>query len=101
ACRMDRRGGRSQRGDARVPSSGDRRRERSMKEFLYLKSGLRSLQWSTRFVYTVFLLFSLAGYAVMIALAAQRSGFGADSIAAYYAGDGSRQPAIYAKTTGE
>jgi hypothetical protein len=72
-----------------------------MKEFLYLKGGLRSLQWSTRFVYTLFLVFSLAGYAVMIALAAQRSGFGAESIAAYYGGDSAGQPAIYPKTTGE
>jgi hypothetical protein len=68
-----------------------------MKEFLYLKGGLRSLQWSTRFVYTLFLVFSLASYAVMIALAAQRSGFSAESISTYYAGGGDR----YAKTTGE
>jgi ABC-type enterobactin transport system permease subunit len=70
-----------------------------MKEFLYLKGGLRSLQWSTRFVYTLFLLFSLASYAVMFALAAQRSGFSSGSVAAYYAGDESQ--AHYPKTTGE
>jgi hypothetical protein len=68
-----------------------------MKEFLYLKGGLRSLQWSTRFVYTLFLVFSLASYAVMIALAAQRSGFSAESISGYYAGGGERYP----KTSGE
>ena len=68
-----------------------------MKEFLYLKNGLQSLQWSTRFVYTLFLVFSLAGYAVMIALAAQRSGFSTASIATYYAGDGAQYP----KTPGE
>jgi ABC-type enterobactin transport system permease subunit len=68
-----------------------------MKEFLYLKHGLQSLQWSTRFVYTLFLAFSLAGYVVMIALATQRSGFSASSISTYYAGDGVQ----YAKTAGE
>jgi hypothetical protein len=70
-----------------------------MKEFLYLKSGLRSLQWSTRFVYTLFLLFSLASYAVMVVLASKRSGFGSASVAAYYAGDEAQQ--LYPKTTGE
>lgn len=68
-----------------------------MKEFLYLRGGLKSLQWSTRFVYTLFLVFSLASYIVMIALAAQRSGFSAASAADYYAGSGDRYP----KTTGE
>lgn len=68
-----------------------------MKEFLYLKNGLRSLQPSTRLAYTLFLVFSLASYAVMVALAAERSGFSASSAASYYAGDGER----YAKTTGE
>jgi len=68
-----------------------------MKEFLYLKNGLRSLQPSTRFVYTLFLVFSLAGYAVMIALASDRSGFSSASVAKYYAGgDGA-----YPKTRGE
>ena len=59
-----------------------------MKEFLYLKHGLRSLQPSTRLAYTLFLVFSLLGYAVMVALAADRSGFTASSAAAYYAGGG-------------
>lgn len=68
-----------------------------MKEFLYLKDGLRSLQPSTRFVYTLFLVFSLVSYAVMIALAADRSGFTAQSAADYYAGAGEH----YAKTKGE
>lgn len=68
-----------------------------MKEFLYLRNGLRSLQPSTRFVYTLFLVFSLASYVVMIALAAARSGFTPASVADYYAGGGER----YAKTSGE
>ena len=68
-----------------------------MKEFLYLKNGLRSLQPSTRFVLTLFLSFSLVSYVVMIALAAQRSGFTASSAADYYAGGGDRYP----KTAGE
>lgn len=68
-----------------------------MKEFLYLKDGLRSLQPSTRFVYTFFLAFSLASYVVMIALAAPRSGFSPASVSAYYAGGDGR----YAKTAGE
>lgn len=69
-----------------------------MKEFLYLKNGLRSLQWSTRFVYTLFLVFSLASYAVMIALAANRSGFTPATAANYYAGGGADHSS---KTTGE
>ena len=68
-----------------------------MKEFLYLKNGLRSLQPSTRLAYTLFLVFSLLGYVVMIALAADRSGFTASSAATYYAGGGD----AYAKTKGE
>jgi hypothetical protein len=68
-----------------------------VKEFLYLKGGLKSLQWSTRFVYSLFLVFSLASYVVMIALAAQRSGFSTASVADYYGGGGDR----YAKTAGE
>jgi hypothetical protein len=68
-----------------------------MKEFLYLRNGLRSLQPSTRFVYTLFLAFSLVSYLVMIALAAGRSGFTAGSVADYYAGGGERYP----KTAGE
>jgi len=68
-----------------------------VKEFLYLKGGLKSLQWSTRFVYSLFLVFSLASYVVMIALAGQRSGFSTASVADYYAGGGDR----YAKTAGE
>jgi ABC-type enterobactin transport system permease subunit len=68
-----------------------------MKEFLYLKNGLQSLQWSTRFVYSLFLVFSLASYAVMVALASQRSGFSSGSVASYYAGDGGQYP----KTVGE
>jgi hypothetical protein len=69
-----------------------------MKEFLYLKNGLRSLQWSTRFVYTLFLLFSLASYGVMVVLASQRSGFSPASVSTYYAGDPAQQ---YPKTVGE
>lgn len=68
-----------------------------MKEFLFLKSGLRSLQPSTRFAYTLFLVFSLASYVVMIALAADRSGFTPQSAADYYAGAGDH----YARTKGE
>jgi hypothetical protein len=68
-----------------------------MKEFLYLRNGLRSLQPSTRFAYTLFLVFSLASYGVMIALAAGRSGFSPASVGDYYAGGGDR----YAKTAGE
>jgi hypothetical protein len=68
-----------------------------MKEFLYLKHGLRSLQPSTRLAYTLFLVFSLLGYGVMIALAADRSGFSASSAAAYYGGGGD----LYPKTKGE
>jgi hypothetical protein len=68
-----------------------------MKEFLYLKNGLRSLQPSTRLAYTLFLVFSLVGYLVMIALAADRSGFTVSSAASYYAGAGDTYP----KTKGE
>lgn len=68
-----------------------------MKEFLYLKNGLRSLQPSTRFAYTLFLVFSLASYVVMVVMAADRSGFSAHSAADYYAGAGDQ----YAKTRGE
>jgi hypothetical protein len=68
-----------------------------MKEFLYLKHGLSSLQPSTRLAYTLFLVFSLASYAVMVALAVDRSGFTASSAASYYAGGGD----VYPKTRGE
>jgi hypothetical protein len=68
-----------------------------VKEFLFLRSGLSSLQPSTRIAYTLFLIFSLASYAVMVALATQRSGFTPSSIADYYAGGGER----YEKTVGE
>ncbi|MFN0007413.1 MAG: hypothetical protein ACKVXR_05850 [Planctomycetota bacterium] len=68
-----------------------------MKEFLYLRNGLRSLQPSTRIAYTLFLVFSLLGYGVMVALAADRSGFTTASAAEYYAGGGDAYP----KTKGE
>jgi hypothetical protein len=55
------------------------------------------LQPSTRLAYSLFLLFSLLGYVVMIALALDRSGFSASSAATYYAGGGD----AYAKTRGE
>jgi hypothetical protein len=68
-----------------------------LKEFLYLRQGLRSLQPSTRIALTWFLLFSLVSYGVMIGLAAMRSGFTTSSVASYYAGGGDRYP----KTAGE
>ena len=52
-----------------------------MKEFLYLRNGLRSLQPSTRFIITLFLSFSLVSYVIMIVLAAGRSGFTPASVA--------------------
>jgi hypothetical protein len=71
-----------------------------MKEFLTLKNGLSSLQPSTRLAYSLFLVFSLASYAVMILLAAERSGFSAASAAEYWAGNAG-EGAAYAKTKGE
>ncbi len=68
-----------------------------MKEFLYLRDGLGSLQPSTRFAYSMFLVFSLASYLVMVAIAVDRAGFGVQSAADYYAGAGDH----YAKTNGE
>ena len=70
-----------------------------MKELLTLRAGLGTLQWSTRFVYTVFLLFCFANYAVMSALAISRSGLSAHSIATYYGGDATAL--VYAKTPAE
>lgn len=59
--------------------------------------GLGSLQASTRLCYSLFLLFSLASYVVMVVLGLERSGLGAESIGAYYAGAVSGE----GKTTGE
>jgi len=70
-----------------------------VKELITLRAGLCSLRWSTRFVYTVFLLFCFANYAVMSALAISRSGFSPHSIAAYYGGD--EAALVYAKTPAE
>src|SRR5262245_54736409 len=70
-----------------------------MKELIRLRQGLGDLQWGTRFAYTLFLLFCGAAYAVMTALALQRSGLSPSGIAAYYAGDEAAQR--YGKTTGE
>ncbi len=69
-----------------------------MKEFLYLRDGLRSLQPSTRLAYSLFLGFSLASYGIMLALGLTRSGVTPGSIADYYAGDGIDR---YPKSMGE
>lgn len=58
-----------------------------MKELLYVRYGLSSLQWVTRFVYTLFLGFCLASYVIMFLMGSQRTGFGLEEIALYYAGN--------------
>jgi hypothetical protein len=58
-----------------------------MRDLVRVRGGLWSLQWGTRFVYTLFLAFCVAGYAVMVALALARSGVSTEGIATYYRGD--------------
>jgi len=68
-----------------------------MKEFLIPKGGLAALQPTTRFALLLFLVFTLASYAVMVALGLSRSGLTPDSIALYYGGVTPDE----GKTTGE
>lgn len=70
-----------------------------MKELLVLRGGLCHLRFNTRFIYSVFLMFCVVGYAVMAALAMQRSGLSTDSIATYYRGDEAEM--AFGKTHGE
>lgn len=78
-----------------------------MRELLFARYGLGHLQWSTRFIYTLFLVFCLASYGVMVWMGAERSGFDSASIADYYAGNEAAYEAgeidimevVYAKPT--
>lgn len=58
-----------------------------MRELLTVRGGLHTLRWGTRFSYTLYLVFSLAAYAVMVALAISGSGVTDQSIVLYYKGD--------------
>lgn len=62
-------------------------------------NGLWSLTWETRFIYTLFLAFSLAGFIMIAVMIAAKSGFGSGGIADYYAGR--EEELIYPKTRGE
>ena len=64
-----------------------------------MSGGLCHLRFTTRFIYSVFLVFCVVGYAVMAALAMQRSGLSTDSIATYYRGDEAEM--AFGKTDGE
>lgn len=70
-----------------------------MRDLITVRGGLTQLRWSTRFVYTLFLIFCFANYAVMSVMAISRSGFSSQGIAAYYAGDEAAM--TYAKTPAE
>jgi flagellar biosynthesis protein FliR len=70
-----------------------------MKHLKELDNGLRALRWETRFIYTLFLAFSFAGFVAAGAMIASRSGFGAGGIADYYAGH--EEEMVYPKTRGE
>ena len=66
-----------------------------MKGTSTLRGGLRSLMWVTKFTYTLFLVFCLASYVVMVLLAISRTGLEHAALATYYRGDGDMQ---YAKS---
>lgn len=68
-----------------------------MKEFADRRADLAQLSPGTRLAYSLFLVFSLASYAVMVLLAVQKSGLSPDSVARYWLGGGE----TYAKTPGE
>jgi len=59
-----------------------------MKELEHHRGGLHTLRGSTRLAYTLFLVYSLIGYAVMGILIATRTGTGSAELVTYYAGDG-------------
>ncbi len=58
-----------------------------MKELLFARYGLGHLQWTTRFIFTLFLGFCLVSYGVMIWMGLERSGYSHAAIADYYAGN--------------
>lgn len=70
-----------------------------MREFRNKRSQLTSLSWGTRYIYTLFLLFSLASYAVMVVMMVTRSGLSGGALADYFAGN--EAAGKYAKTFGE
>lgn len=70
-----------------------------MREFARKSSRLRSLTWETRFVYTSYLVFSLAAYVVIGFLIADRTTIGTESYALYY--QGNEEIGLYGKTRGE
>ncbi|MHB9108407.1 MAG: hypothetical protein ACYDCO_15230 [Armatimonadota bacterium] len=70
-----------------------------MKEWTNGAGGLSALRWETKVIYTLYLLFSAAGFAVMGVLASMRSGWRPGAIAAYYIGDESI--GLYGKTPAE
>jgi len=61
--------------------------------------GLPALRWETKAIYTLYLSFSVIGFAVMGVLASTRAGWAPGTIAAYYIGDESMGP--YGKTPAE
>jgi hypothetical protein len=61
--------------------------------------GLPALRWETKMIYTLYLGFSVIGFAVMGVLASTRTGWAPGKIAAYYIGDESM--GLYGKTAGE
>ena len=58
-----------------------------MKDLLNPRGGLRGLMWETKFVYTLFLLFNLAGYIVMGIIIFTRTGVGHQALTEYYLGN--------------
>lgn len=68
-----------------------------MKAFLEPRATLATLPEGLKLAYSAFLVFSLAGYGVMVALALEKNGFSSAAIADAYAGGGER----YARTRGE
>lgn len=58
-----------------------------MRDLLNPRGGLYGLMWETKFIYTLFLLFNLAGYFVMGALIYTRTGATHDKLTEYYRGN--------------
>ena len=75
-----------------------------MKDLLNPRGGLSGLLWETKFIYTLFLFFTIAAYAVMGLMMKGRTGFNTRSIAEYYCGN-EGQPGVaemkYRKTYAE
>lgn len=70
-----------------------------MKDLKNSTNELSSLQWETKFIYTIFLIFCLISYIIIGTIIATRSGFSSEQAITYYTGN--EENDVYGKTFGE